>query len=318
MEIDGVWYLGEGHVALRRAQLGEGDVILQTLASGVSRGTERLVFEGKVPESEYDRMALPWMEGHFSFPVKYGYANVARVIEGPQDLIGAHAFSLNPHQTHIRATRDSLALLPPDLPVERATLAANMETALNAIWDSELQRNTPVIVVGAGLVGCLTAYLASRIGGADVTLIDIDPAREEIAQALGLAFCHPDAAPTDVPTAFHCSANDAGLATAINALGFEGQVIEMSWFGDRPVSVPLGGAFHANRLTIRCSQVGAVAPSRRASTNHAQRMATAIGLLDDPALDTLITHRIPFRETPTLLPARLAAGAEGIATVITY
>lgn len=318
MEIEALWYLGEGRVAKRRAHLGEGDVMLQSLTSGVSRGTERLVWAGKVPESEYERMALPHMEGSFAFPVKYGYANVARVIEGPAALRGQHVFSMNAHQTHLRTDAAAVHLLPPDLPLTRATLAANMETALNAVWDAELRPDERVLAIGAGLVGCLTAYLSAKIGGAQVTLVDTNPARSAIAAALGLPFCVPDQIDGTAHCAFHCSASAAGLATAINALRFEGRVIEMSWFGSDPVSVPLGGAFHANRLTIRASQVGSVAPSRRPTVSHGQRMATAIGLLDDPALDALITHQIAFDDAAALLPARFAPDADGIATVITY
>ncbi|QPH52784.1 zinc-dependent alcohol dehydrogenase [Pontivivens ytuae] len=318
MEPRAIWYTGQRGVAIRPAKLGEGELLLRMVASGLSRGTERIVWSGAVPESERTRMALQTQEGDFGFPVKYGYAAVARIEEGPERLRGRLVFAMHPHQTLFRLPLEAVHVLPSTLPPARATLAANMETALNAIWDAQLRPGSRVAVIGAGLVGCLTAYLAARIGKAKVTLADKIESRQTLASELRVSFASAKNRLSEMSTVFHCSASAGGLAAAIDALEFEGQVIEMSWYGAEPVPVPLGGAFHANRLSIRCSQVGHVAPGRRASVSHAERMRTAIGLLDDPALDALVTHHMPFEEAETLLPERLTEGADGIATAITY
>ena len=319
MQPRAIWYTGEGHgVALRDAQLGTGELLLQTVASGLSRGTERIVAGGKVPRSEWERMALPTQEGTFALPIKYGYACVARVIEGPHEFINRLVFTMHPHQTLFRADRAAVHVLPPDIPARRATIAANMETALNAIWDAQLSPGARVAVIGGGLVGCLVAYLAKRIAKADVTLVDKIEKRAETASELRVIFATATNSVAECDTVFHTSASESGLRDAIHALAFEGQVIEMSWYGDREVSIPLGGTFHAQRLSIRCSQVGHVAKSRRASTSYAERMRTAIGLLDDPVLDVLLTHEIAFENAERDLPHRLSADADGIATAIIY
>ena len=314
-----IWYIDEPPgVALRPASLGEGDLLLEAVASGLSRGTESTVAAARVPHGEWQRMAVPGQEGGFGLPVKYGYACVARVLEGPGELLDRLVFTMHPHQTLFRRHREAVHLLPRDLPVRRATLAANMETALNAIWDARLPPGAPVAVIGGGTVGCLVASLARRIAKADVTLVDKIETRARTASELRVSFACGAAGLRDLHTVFHTSGSAQGLSDAIHALGFEGQVIELSWYGDREVPVPLGGAFHALRLSIRCSQVGHVAAPRRASTTHAERMRTAIGLLDDPALDTLLTHDIAFDDAPRALPPLLAGDPQAIAATIRY
>ena len=317
MEPLAIWYTRDG-VSLLPGATGDGPLTLRTVASGLSRGTERTVAAGQVPRSEWERMALPRQEGSFALPIKYGYACVAHVTDGPADLVNRLVFTMHPHQTFFNAHRDAVHVLPPDIPAPRATLAANMETALNAIWDAELPPGARVAVIGGGLVGCLVAYLARRIARADVTLVDKIGDRAETASELHVSFASAASELHDIHTVFHTSGSAAGLRDAIDCLAFEGQVMELSWYGDRTLEVALGGAFHAKRLSIRCSQVGHVAPSRRGSVTHAERMATAIGLLGDTALDVLLTHEIAFADAEHGLPPRLAPDADGIATIITY
>ena len=316
MSVEALWYVGEGKVALRRGETGTGACHVRTLASGLSRGTERLVFSGQVPETEWARMRAPRQEGDFPFPVKYGYAAVGRIEEGP--AAGAHVFCLAPHQTSFRADPSALTVLPEGVPPTRATLAANMETALNAVWDADLSPHMRVAVIGGGVVGCLTAYLAARVGAAPVTLCDKIASRSKIATELGVSFCNAALPEDHFDVIFHCSASEAGLEMALGAAAFEGLIVEMSWYGRRRVSLPLGGAFHSRRLRLISSQVGHVAPSRRGTHDYAARMAEAVGLLTDPRLDALITDTVPFADLPARLPALLAPDAPGIATAITY
>ncbi|MEM9043318.1 MAG: zinc-binding alcohol dehydrogenase [Pseudomonadota bacterium] len=293
-------------------------VRVRTLFSGLSRGTERLIFEGRVPESEHDIMRAPFQQGDFPFPVAYGYAAVSLVEEGPDDLVGRQIFSLSPHQEQACLPVDAVLPLPADVPASRAILAANMETAVNAIWDASPKPGSRVAIVGAGLLGCLIAGLLSARGDLSVSVVDVLPQRSATLSDFHVSFISTTERMDPVETVFHTSASDAGLQTAIEMLAFEGQVIELSWFGSRMVSLDLGGAFHSKRLTIKGSQVGQVAKVRRASTTYRDRLAQAIGHLSDPRFDALITEEVAFENLPAELPRLLGEGAAGIATRIRY
>jgi 2-desacetyl-2-hydroxyethyl bacteriochlorophyllide A dehydrogenase len=304
------WLREAGVGELRPVSLPErdaGDVLVRTLWSGVSRGTETLVFSGRVPASQYSAMRAPFQEGDFPAPVKYGYLNVGVVEDGPDELLGRTVFCLYPHQTRYVVPADAVLPVPEDVPPRRAVLAGTVETAVNALWDAPPLIGDRVCVVGAGMVGCCVARLAGRLPGVQVTLVDVDPARAEQARALGVAFATPDDAPREQDLVFHASATAAGLQRCLELLRPDGTVVEMSWYGDAQVPVPLGGAFHSQRLTIRASQVGAVPPGRRASRSLAERRAVALELLRDAAFDTLLTGSSPFEELPEVL-ARLADG----------
>jgi threonine dehydrogenase-like Zn-dependent dehydrogenase len=276
--------------------------LVRTLYSGISRGTESLVFSGKVPTSEHARMRAPFQAGDFPAPVKYGYCNVGVVEQGPYDLVGQRVFCLYPHQTRYVAPASALTVLPDNVPADRAVLAANLETAVNGLWDAAPHIGDRIAIVGAGTVGCLVAWLATRIAGCEVELIDIDPRKTAVAAALGVPFRAPAAAARDADVVIHTSGSEAGLATALALAGFEATVLEMSWYGARQPTVPLGEAFHSRRLVLRSSQVGAVATEQRARWTHARRMAFVLRLLADDALDALISGESPFAELPELLP----------------
>jgi threonine dehydrogenase-like Zn-dependent dehydrogenase len=303
------WVTAANHGEIRAEALpdaNDGQVVVRTLYSGISRGTESLVFRGQVPRTEWQRMRAPFQAGDFPAPVKYGYANVGVVEHGPSALNGQTVFVLYPHQTRYVVPADALHPLPASVPAARAVLAANLETAVNACWDASPYLGDRIAVVGAGTVGCLIAWLLSKIPGCSVTLIDINADRAEIAHSLRIPFSHPDAAAGDCDLVVHASGNPAGLQSALNLAAFEATVLEASWYGDREVPLPLGQAFHAHRLTLKSSQVGHVAPAQRARWSHARRMQLALSLLADPVLDALITGESDFDS----LPATMAALAE--------
>lgn len=317
-----VWYVGGGRVELRSSPVdppGPGRALVRTLFTGVSRGTERLVFSGAVGASEWERMKAPMQEGAFPFPVKYGYCAVGVVEAGPAALAGRTVFCLHPHQDWFIAPAGMLTVVPETIPARRATLAANMETALNALWDSGAGPADRIVVVGAGVVGLLVAYLASRLPAADVTVIDVAEERRGVVEALGAKFGRPDAAlPEGADVVFHTSVSAAGLNTAIACAGMEGTIVELSWYGDRDVPVKLGGGFHSQRLKIVSSQVGHVSAGRRPRWNYARRMGAALKLLADDCLDVLVTTEIPFEDAAVRLPAVLGSAAAGLAPVIRY
>ena len=320
-----LWYVAPGAAELRDcppAAPGPGEARLAMLWSGLSRGTERLVFSGRVPASEHERMRAPMQAGDFPFPVKYGYCAVARVEEGPADLAGKTVFCLHPHQNIFIAPLARLTALPESLSPRRATLAANMETALNALWDSGAGPGDRVVVVGAGLVGLLVAYLAAGMPGADVTVVDLDPARAPVAKSFGAAFVTPgdfhDARVPDADIVFHASATPGGLALALSAGGLEARIVELSWYGEGVTATPLGGAFHSRRLRLVSSQVGLIAPSRRPRWDYARRLGKALELLADARLDALITGEVAFADLPGALPELLSPQAKGLATAVRY
>jgi threonine dehydrogenase-like Zn-dependent dehydrogenase len=317
-----LWYVGPMRAELReetvRSPLAD-ESRLVMLASALSRGTERLIASGLVPPSEHERMACPHMVGEFPFPAKYGYCAVARVEEGPAELVGKRVFVLHPHQDVFNAKTAMLNLIPDNIPTPRATLAANMETALNAIWDSKMSAADRVTVVGGGLVGLLVTFLAARFPGSEVTLVDVNPARAELAQLFGARFAHPDDAPKDQDVVFHTSATQPGLATAIHAAAKNGTVVELSWYGEKPLLVPLGGHFHAGRVKLISSQVGTVSPDHHSrGWDYSSRLQAALRLLDDERLDALLTETLPFPALPDAIPRLLASDAKGLATIVTY
>lgn len=308
------WIAAPGRGEIRAERLRDraaDEIVVRTLFSGVSRGTESLVFQGRVPAGERARMRAPFQAGEFPAPVKYGYACVGIVEEGGEDgfaaLRGRTVFVLHPHQTRFVVPASAAHVVPDTVPPGRAVLAANLETAINGVWDGRLQIGDRVTVVGGGTVGCLVAWIASRVVGCEVELVDVNPQRAVVAQALGVRFVQPDAASLDRDVVFHSSAADAGLRTALAVAGFEATIVELSWYGDRAVSLPLGEGFHARRLTLKSSQVGAVAAPQRARWDHRRRMALALRLLADTSLDALISGQSDFDALPEVMPT-LAAG----------
>ena len=284
------------------------EVLVRTLWTGVSRGTETLVFRGGVPASQHDVMRAPFQDGDFPAPVKYGYLNVGVVEAGPAALRGRPVFCLYPHQTAYVVPADAVLPVPRAVPPRRAVLAGPAETAINALWDAPPLLGDRVSVIGAGMIGCCVARLLAGIPGVQVTLVDIDPSRAPLAAALGVGFAAPPDAPTGQDVVFHASATAAGLQRSLESLAPEGTVVELSWYGDTEIGVALGAGFHSQRLGIRASQVGRVAPARRGSRSPADRRALALELLRDPAFDLLLTGTSPFAELPDVLP-RLADGS---------
>ena len=314
------WATAPGQGEIRDEKLrppGPDEVLVQTRYSAISRGTEALVAQGRVPISQHVAMRCPFQAGSFPFPVKYGYCNVGLVEAGPAPLVGRHVFCLYPHQTRYVVPATAVQPLPEALGPRRAVLTANVETALNALWDAALLPGERVVVVGAGVIGCLIARLARQLPGAEVTLVDIDPAKARIAEALAVPFRTSLAGHPPADCVFHAAAAPAALAGALEVAGLEARIVEVSWYGDKLVKLPLGEAFHSRRLRIIGSQVGAVAPALRPRFDHQRRLAKAMDILAaDDRLEALLDNETPFETLPEMLP-RLTASA-GLCHVVTY
>ena len=319
-----LWTIGVGHCALREEALpprGPDQALVRSLASGISRGTERLVLMGRVPESQYGAMRCPLQVGDFPFPVKYGYSAVGVVEDGPAALLGRRVFCLHPHQDRFLAPVGMCIPVPDDVPDTRAVLAANMETAVNILWDARPLAGERALVIGAGVVGLLAAALLARMPGMEVVVCDLDPRRRAVVEALGARFTAPAEAPGERDLIIHASADPAGLRHALSLCAFEARIIEASWFGTREATLPLGEAFHAKRLQIISTQVGAVAPAMRGRRSFGERMALALSLLADPRFDALIAPATPFASLADAMPLLLnppTGEAAPLCPVVTY
>jgi NADPH:quinone reductase-like Zn-dependent oxidoreductase len=305
-----LWYVGPGRAEIREEKLAPlipHHLRVRALHGAISRGTEALVLAGRVPESEFERMRAPFMAGAFPFPVKYGYATVGRVEAGLDHLVGHIVFVLHPHQTLFDVPAEATARVPDGVSPERAVLAANMETAINAVWDAAPGPVDRIAVVGAGVVGALVAFALRRLAGCtNVTLVDVNASRAKLAEALGVHFALPEAAAPECDLVVHTSATESGLATALNLAADEATILELSWYGAGAVRVPLGGAFHSRRLRLVSSQVGKIAPSHRKAWTHRARLELALELTGAAEVAALMEPAVAFRDLPARLPDILA------------
>jgi 2-desacetyl-2-hydroxyethyl bacteriochlorophyllide A dehydrogenase len=303
-QVRAFWITGPLRGELRETALARrqpDQVRIQTLYSAISRGTETLVWRGAVPVTEHERMRAPFQEGDFPWPLKYGYIAVGNVASGPPELLGKTIFCLHPHQERFVVPAEAVSVLPEGLPPERAVLAANMETAINALWDAAPLIGERITVIGAGVVGLLVAHLASKIPGTRVQIVDPLEAKVRTAEALGLECVLPEDAKADADLILHASGSPSGLQTALELAAFEARIVELSWYGDTSVELALGGAFHSKRLKLISSQVGHLPPAQMARWNFAKRMKFALALLCDPVYDALISGEDEFKNLPNIL-----------------
>jgi threonine dehydrogenase-like Zn-dependent dehydrogenase len=315
------WIVAPGQGELRSERLpepGPGEILVEALASGISRGTETLVFQGSVPQSQRQIMRAPHQVGEFAFPLKYGYSSVGVVVAGPDDWLGRRVFCLHPHQDRYVVPRRAVVAVPATVPDERAVLAANMETVVNALWDAAPRIGDRVAVVGAGVIGALAAAVASTIPGTTVQLVDVNPDKAAIASALGVSFAVPKVATPQADLVIHASATGEGLATALDLAGFEATILELSWYGDQQVGVALGEGFHSRRLRLVSSQVGAIATAQRARWDRRRRLALALDLLADPRFDVLLEPAAPFARLPEVMAGLAAGPSKAMCQVIDY
>ena len=304
----------DAELPMRRAN----EVLVRTLYSGISRGTEALVFRGQVPSSQFQSMRAPFQEGEFPAPIKYGYINVGVVEAGPESLVGEVVFCLYPHQDVYCVPEAAVISVPKDVPAERAVLAAYMQTAINAVWDGRPSVGDQVVVVGAGVVGLLVAWLCRRIPGVQVTVVDTNDSRQSIARQLELLFVTELPSGTQADVVVHASGQPAGLVTALSVAGLESTIVDVSWYGANTVDLPLGEAFHSKRLTIRSSQVSLIPPLQNPRWDFDRRSLLALTLLRDPALECLITGESQFDDLPNVLAELSGSSSDTLCHRITY
>ncbi|MFJ5957576.1 zinc-binding alcohol dehydrogenase [Paenarthrobacter sp. NPDC092416] len=320
-EAQAYWVTDKGRGELRRESIqtpGPGEALVRTLYSGISRGTERVVHEGRVPVRVAERMHAPHQEGDFPGPVKYGYLSVGVVEEGPEEWLGQNVFSLHPHQDLYVVPVKELTRIPETVPARRAVLTGIVEVAINAIWEGGPRLGDRVAVVGAGLVGGAVATLLRNFPLGRLELVDPDPKKAKLAEAIKVDFAQPKDANNDCDVVFHCSGTDDGLKLSLQLAGDDSDVVEVSWFADKDVTLPLGEDFHARRLTIRSSQVSVVAKARRHRRTNAQRLALAVEQLKDPVFDIFLTGECRFHDLPAAMIDLFGRRGSGFCQVVAY
>jgi len=291
---------------------------IQSHFSLISTGTERLVACGEVPGSVHDDMKVPYMEGAFPFPIKYGYSLVGKVITEGHSMTGKLVHAMHPHQDFCLINESDLFEIHSNIPAQRATLASNLETALTAVWDAQVNIGDRVLIVGFGLIGSLIARLLSFIPAIYFQIIEIDKERIQHAEKLGFPVSAILRKHSKFDIAFHTSATAEGLQTCIDGVGLEGKIIELSWYGKKPVKINMGGSFHSQRKQIISSQVGKLPSKYNARWDMKRRKKVVFELLENALFDQQITHFIKFVDTPTFFADLRAGKAKGLAYCIEY
>ncbi|WNJ16800.1 zinc-binding alcohol dehydrogenase [Pontibacter sp. G13] len=291
---------------------------VETQASLISSGTERLVSSGLVPASIQPDMRVPYMRGNFEFPMTYGYSLVGKVSNHDHPLSGQMVHLLHPHQTICQVASGDAFPVPEGIPARRATLASNLETAVNAIWDSGMSTGDKILVVGFGIIGSLVARLASLFPGTEVYVAETQRKRRMMAEQMGFFLLGDHDSEVEFDCAFHCTGASGGLQTAIDQVGYEGVIVELSWYGTRGIEVNLGGDFHSKRKKIISSQVSNLPADRQGRWGFRRRKETVFELLKDPVFDAHITREIPFEELPDFFQRLRQGEIHELACCVSY
>ncbi|MGB3763440.1 MAG: zinc-binding alcohol dehydrogenase [Ornithinimicrobium sp.] len=325
MQASSFWSSGAGSGEVRThvvARPGPGEVLVRALHSGISRGSESLVYTGQVPPSVSTAMRAPFQEGDLPGPVKYGYLSVGEVIElgstGSHLRLGQRVFALFPHQDRYVIPVEAATIVPDDVPSRRAVLAGVVETAINVVWDATPRWGERIAVLGCGLVGASVCALLRDFPLARLVVVDPQPRSVALAARLGIESLTPEQVTAEFDTVVHCSGTQDGLALGLSLLAFEGQLVETSWFGQHSPVVPLGAEFHSRRLTIRASQVSTVAPSMRERRTRRDRMAAALAELRDPFYDSLLTGSTTLADLPETMAGIASGHMPGWCQVVDY
>jgi threonine dehydrogenase-like Zn-dependent dehydrogenase len=295
------------------------ELLVESFFSLVSIGTERTVALGMVPPEIREQMKVPYMEGSFSFPCKYGYSLVGKIIRGPAGLKNRFVHLMHPHQDMAWVHPSSVFPLPDGIPPRRAVLAGNMETAVNALWDSEISVGDSVLIAGFGIVGALIALLASCIPGVAIVVLETNEKRRSLAAKLGFdLFENFRTGNTPFDAALNTTGDENALQICIDNTGFESQVTEVSFYGTKAVSVRMGGNFHISRKRIAVSQVSNLPLKKLARWDHLRRKQLVYNLLKDNRFDCLVENAVPFHDAPVLFKLIRSNAMHEISVLLTY
>ena len=269
-------------------QAGKNELLIQTKYSGISYGTERVVYTGSVPDSQRELMRCPYQEGNFGSDVKYGYMNIGKVIDGPPGFKGKYVYTLFPHQTYYILDKTEVTLIPESIPLKRCLLTANMETAINGMWDTLPSCGDKILVIGSGVVGFLMAYILKSIPGSEILLVDSDSKKNKYSKLFNINFKNKYKA----NIIYECSGNAKILDGLSKHVKDEAIICILSWYGDNISKVKFGEEFLSKRIKIIFSQVSKVSHNRSQYWDNVKRRELAIKMLNDDRLDNLIEKKI--------------------------
>lgn len=277
--------------------INDDEVLLRTLTSGISLGTEKKVAEGQVPANISEMMHVPYMTGDFGFPLGYGYSLVGQVIEGGNEWLGLRVHLMHPHQDVCIVKKSDLMKVPGDISDAKATLISNMETALNGYWDGEIKPKDRILIIGFGQIGALLSGILKIKVSNPIQIFEKDQKRREIAESMGLETVD-EISQASYDIVYNTAGNAQAIEASFKALKFEGRLIELSWYGDKKVSINLGSDFHIKRLKMISSQVSHLPKRMMRNWNFEKRKKAVIELLQNPWYDQFPIQAIPFNESP--------------------
>ena len=278
---------------------GEGEVRIETDLSGISAGTELLLYRGQLPGGTILDEALPSLSGKVDYPLAYGYAVIGRVVAqgtGVGDLLGRRVFAFETHRSAFLARPEELQLVPEDVPSESAVLLPTVETAVGLVHDARPLMGERVLVVGQGIVGLATTALLSRFPLARLVTVDRWEPRRRLSVELGAAssVSPEDLDERDFDLTFEVSGSPEALDVAVTATGIEGRVIVGSWYGGKRAPLDLGTHFHRGRLSLRSSQVSRISPRLSARWTKERRFQVALEAAARLPARKLVSHRFPI------------------------
>jgi 2-desacetyl-2-hydroxyethyl bacteriochlorophyllide A dehydrogenase len=312
MECKKVYFTAPGQVEVRRSSLPpltQGQVLVETICSAISSGTEMLLYRGQFPKDLSDTHDT--LSSSLGYPMPYGYACVGRVTKISKDMrhrwLGRLVFAFHPHASRFITSIDELLPLPEGMTPETACFLPNMETAVNLVQDAAPLLGERALVFGQGIVGLLTTALLAEFPLASLVTCDCYPLRREASLSLGVtAALDPNASDfreharkllgSGADLSLELSGAPAALDEAIVLIGFGGRVVIGSWYGEKRASLDLGGAFHRSRIKLIASQVSTIAPELRGRWEKARRFEIAWEALERIQPRKWITHRFPLEQ----------------------
>lgn len=325
MEIKSLWHTSNSTSEIRESTiLDQEKVLVKSLYSLISLGTERLIALGNVPKELQESMTVPYQEGHFDFPIKYAYSLVGIVMTKDHPLTNKRVHLLHPHQDYCFVKEQDLFVVPEEVDLQTATLASNVETALTAAWDSGASFGDKVLVVGFGLIGSLVARLIDDIPGTEVMIFETDIAKINLAQKLGFQNVinpksdNPKRISPPFDIAFHCSATSKGLQSCIDYTGFESKIIELSWYGSKAININLGSTFHRLRKQLISSQVSNLPMDRKGRWDYKRRKTVVFNLLKNPIFKHHISQTLKFASVPKFFDQLRQGEVSELGVIISY
>jgi threonine dehydrogenase-like Zn-dependent dehydrogenase len=304
MKTHALWHISPDASAILEHDLPAGNdhmLLVKSLYSLVSMGTERIVASALMPSAVWNQMAVPYMEGTFSLPCKYGYSLTGKVLKGPAEYKGKTVHLMHPHQDRLWVNATSVFIVPDDIPATRAVLASQVETAVTAIWDSRISLGDSVLIAGFGLVGAMIALLTSPIPGVKIAVLEKNEFRKELARELCFdVIDKQDENGKIFDVAIHTAGDEKALQFCIDHIGHESQVTEVSFYGKKSITLMLGETFHTQRKRIVVSQVAHIPSHKLNRWDLHRRKKLVFDMLKDKRFDMLVENRIPFEQAPLL------------------